>query len=121
MPESLPLFKPPYSRLTANQHETPGEHVWMVPLGDGNGIRRHPMLKDLNLPPVGGDQHDSSGPLLTEDADRSRDHDRRDQRWTAAGRARQSDRPNIASVDLPGLAIGTPMTYMIDNKAVTSR
>ncbi len=114
MPESLPLFKPPYSRLTAINMNT-GEHVWMVPLGDGNGIRRHPMLKDLDLPAVGGDST-TSGPLLTKTlivhaitTGGTNDGPRLVARDKATGR-------NIASVDLPGLAIGTPMTYMIDNK-----
>ena len=44
MPEGLPLFKPPYSRMTGidmnrNQHE------WMVPLGDGKAFRNNPRLK----------------------------------------------------------------------------
>jgi probable HAF family extracellular repeat protein len=52
--QGLPLFKPPYSRMTAIDMNT-GEHLWMMPLGDGNLIRNHPMLKDLNLPPLGGD------------------------------------------------------------------
>ena len=28
-----------------------GEHLWMTPLG--NGPRSHPLLRDLNLPPLG--------------------------------------------------------------------
>ena len=63
MPQGLPLFKPPYSRMTAIDMNT-GEHAWMMPLGDGNSVRHHPMLKALNLPPVGGDST-LSGPLLT--------------------------------------------------------
>jgi quinoprotein glucose dehydrogenase len=114
MPESLPLFKPPYSRMTAINMNT-GEHIWMVPLGDGNGIRRHPMLKDLDLPPVGGDST-TSGPLVTKTlivhaitTGGSNNGPRLVARDKATGRA-------IASVDLPGLAIGTPMTYMIDGR-----
>src|SRR5262249_24928081 len=63
LPGGLPLFKPPYSRMTAIDMNR-GEHVWMVPLGDGNTVRNHPMLKGLNLPPLGGDSS-TSGPLLT--------------------------------------------------------
>ena len=48
--EGLPLFKPPYARLTAIDMNT-GEHLWMTPLG--NGPRSHPLLRDLNLPPLG--------------------------------------------------------------------
>jgi quinoprotein glucose dehydrogenase len=38
-----------------------GEHVWMVPNGDGP--RNHPLLKPLNLPPLG--HPGRSAPLLT--------------------------------------------------------
>ena len=51
MPQGLPLLKPPYSRMTAIDMNT-GEHEWMVPLGDGDRYRNHPMLRDLNLPPA---------------------------------------------------------------------
>jgi quinoprotein glucose dehydrogenase len=114
MPQGLPLFKPPYSRMTAIDMNT-GEHLWMVPLGDGNDVRHHPMLKDLNLPPVGGDST-LSGPLVT-----------RTLLVSALTRGGRNDGPRlvawnkatgtqIASVDLPGLAIGTPMTYFLDGK-----
>jgi quinoprotein glucose dehydrogenase len=46
----LPLMKPPYGRITAIDMNT-GTKVWMVPNGDGP--RNHPLLKDLNLPPLG--------------------------------------------------------------------
>jgi quinoprotein glucose dehydrogenase len=114
MPQGLPLFKPPYSRMTAINMNT-GEHAWMVPQGDGNAVRHHPMLKGLNLPPVGGD-HSTSGPLLTKTV-----------LISALTRGGRNDGPRliardkatgaeIASVDLPDRAIGTPMTYMVDGK-----
>jgi quinoprotein glucose dehydrogenase len=114
MPQNLPLFKPPYSRMTAINMNT-GEHIWMMPLGDGNAIRRHPMLKDLNLPPLGGDST-TSGPLLTKTllitaltSGGRNNAPRLVARDKAAGK-------EVASVDLPGIAIGTPMTYLIDDK-----
>lgn len=48
--DDLWLFKPPYSRVTAIDMNK-GEHAWMAPVG--NGPRNHPLLKDLNLPPLG--------------------------------------------------------------------
>lgn len=54
----LPLFKPPYSRLTAidlNQ----GEPVWSRALGEGP--RRHPLLRELDLPLLGSG---GRGPVL---------------------------------------------------------
>ena len=44
MPQGLPLFKPPYSRMTAIDMNT-GEHLWMAPLGNGDNVRQHPLLR----------------------------------------------------------------------------
>ncbi len=49
-PRGLPLLKPPYGRITAINMNT-GDHVWMVPNGDGP--RDHPDIAHLNLPPLG--------------------------------------------------------------------
>ncbi len=59
-PRGLPLFKPPYGRVTVIDMNT-GEHVWMVPNGDGP--RDHPDLVDLNLGKLGVPGRPS--PLLT--------------------------------------------------------
>ena len=53
-PRGLPLTKPPYGRITAMDLNT-GDHVWMVPNGDGP--RDHPDLRHLNLPPLGQPGH----------------------------------------------------------------
>ena len=114
MPGGLPLFKPPYSRMTAIDMNT-GEHAWMIPLGDGNVVRNHPMLKALNLPPVGGDST-MSGPLLTKTLlinALTRGGSTDGPRLVAYDKATGKE---IGSVDLPGVAIGTPMTYMLDGK-----
>jgi quinoprotein glucose dehydrogenase len=59
-PQGLPLMKPPYGRITAIDLNR-GEHTWMVP--NGEGPRDHPLLRSLNLPPLG---HASRGaPLVT--------------------------------------------------------
>lgn len=112
MPQGLPLLKPPYSRMTAINMNT-GEHAWWVPTGNGNRYRNHPRLRHLNLPPLGGD-NGFNGPLLTKtlllycltaggtnDGPRLVAYDK-------------IDGTEIASVDLPSGAIGTPMTYMVD-------
>ena len=114
MPGGLPLFKPPYSRITAIDMNV-GTHAWMVPAGNGNTVRSLPLLKPLNLQPVGGDST-LSGPLLTKtlliyaltaggtnNGPRLVAYDKR------SGR-------EVASTDLPGFAIGTPMTYMVEGK-----
>ncbi len=112
MPRGLPLWKPPYSRMTAIDMNT-GEHLWMTPLGNGDRIRNHPMLRDLDLPPLGGDDS-RSGPVLTKTL--------LVHALTAGGTDggprlvaynKVTGEP-VGSVDLPGGAIGTPMTYMLD-------
>ncbi len=112
MPQGLPLWKPPYSRMTAIDMNR-GEHLWMTPLGDGNRLRNHPLLRDLDLPPLGGDDS-RSGPLLTKTV--------LVHALTTGG---TNDGPRLvaydkvsgeptASVDLLGGAMGTPMTYIVD-------
>ncbi|MGI9260724.1 MAG: pyrroloquinoline quinone-dependent dehydrogenase, partial [Woeseiaceae bacterium] len=52
-PDDLPLFKPPYSRITAIDMNT-GEHVWMVPVGETpQNIVDHPKLQGLDIPNTG--------------------------------------------------------------------
>lgn len=48
--DSLPLLKPPYARVTAIDLNK-GDTKWVTAIGDGP--RNHPLLKDLNLPPMG--------------------------------------------------------------------
>ena len=113
MPRGLPLFKPPYSRMTAIDMNT-GEHVWMTPLGNGDRLRRHPMLRELNLPPLGGDGR--GGPLLTKTlliTALSAGGSRGGPRLVAYDKATGEE---LASVDLPRGAIGTPMTYLQDGR-----
>ncbi len=59
-PDGLPLFKPPYGRITAIDLNT-GEHLWMK--AHGNGPRSHPRLKDLDLPALGWPHR--GAPLVT--------------------------------------------------------
>jgi len=48
--DGLPIIKPPYGRIVAIDLNR-GEHLWTAVNGDGP--RNHPLLKDLNLPPLG--------------------------------------------------------------------
>jgi quinoprotein glucose dehydrogenase len=59
-PQGLPLTKPPYGRITALDLNR-GEQAWMV--ANGDGPRNHPLLKPLNLPPLG--QAVRAAPLVT--------------------------------------------------------
>jgi len=49
-PRGLPLVKPPYGRITA-QDLNRGDNVWMMPNGDGP--RHDPAIRHLNLGPLG--------------------------------------------------------------------
>jgi quinoprotein glucose dehydrogenase len=59
--DGLPLFKPPYARVTAIDLNK-GELLWTSAVG--NGPRDHPLLKGLNLPAL-GDAMDGIGILAT--------------------------------------------------------
>jgi quinoprotein glucose dehydrogenase len=92
-----------------------GDHVWMKPMGNGDRIRNHRLLRDLDLPPLGGDSS-RAGPLLTPDllvyaltAGGTDDGPR----LVALDKATGEE---LAQVDLPGGAIGTPMTYMLNGR-----
>ena len=113
MPRGLPLLKPPYSRMTAIDLND-GQHAWMHANGNGDRYRNHPLLRDLDLPPLGGEGH--GGPVLTKTLLVSA--------LSAGGRdggprlvARDKTTGEIVgSVDLPAGAIGTPMTYLHEGK-----
>ncbi len=52
-PDDLPIFKPPYSRITAIDMNT-GEHLWYIPVGETPEIvLDHPQLKDMDIPNTG--------------------------------------------------------------------
>ena len=113
MPQGLPLWKPPYSRMTAIDMNA-GEHRWMTPLGNGDRFRTHPRLRDLDLPPLGGDGR--GRPLATKTL-----------LVTALAAGGTDGGPRLAaydkttgrevgSVDLPAGAIGVPMTFMVEGK-----
>jgi len=109
--DGLPLVKPPYSRITAYDMNT-GTITWQVPLGDGP--RTHPLLKDLNPPPLGGGR---GYPLLTSEllfvAHRGGPTgDPKGEREAPSLRALDKKTgQEIARIDLP-LGPSTPMTYV---------
>lgn len=114
MKQGLQLFKPPYSRMTAIDMNK-GEHLWMTPTGNGDRLRNNPLLKPLNLPPLGG-SGSITGPVLTKTlliyalSDGGSDNG---PRLTAYDKATGRE---LASVDLPGIALGTPMTYKLGDR-----
>ena len=51
--QGLPLFKPPYSRITAIDMNT-GEHLWWIPVGDTpNSVLEHDALEGMEIPNTG--------------------------------------------------------------------
>ncbi|WP_420448411.1 hypothetical protein [Candidatus Palauibacter sp.] len=51
--QGLPLFKPPYSRITAIDMNT-GEHLWWIPVGDTpDGVLEHDALQGMEIPNTG--------------------------------------------------------------------
>ena len=115
-PSGLPLFKPPWGRITAIDLNT-GDHAWMVPHGDGP---REAVSKAVgrDVGPLGSG---GGGPLLTKSllfvAQGAGGRGAR-----AGGGAnvlRAFDKATgkvVAAIELPATPSGTPMTYMADGK-----
>jgi quinoprotein glucose dehydrogenase len=115
-PQGLPLFKPPFGRLTAIDL-TSGTHLWMVPIGEGP--RRHPLLEPLGLGKLGWDRR--SFPLATRTLLFVA------QMGPPAGMQRAHQDPGlevldktsgdlIAKIELPEHATGALMTYFVSGK-----
>jgi quinoprotein glucose dehydrogenase len=59
--EGLPIFKPPYSTITAIDMNT-GEHIWQIPVGETpDAIKNHPKLQGID---VGNTGTGSKAPML---------------------------------------------------------
>ena len=112
-PQELPLFKPPYARLTAYDLNN-GERAWMVPHGDG--IRQR--LIDLGIPdpgPVGGGGY--TGPLLTKNLLFLGHGGRRGGGQPPVLRAFDKRTGTVVhATELPVTPSGTPMTYMAEGR-----
>jgi quinoprotein glucose dehydrogenase len=106
-PSGLPLFKPPYTSITAIDLNT-GEMNWKIPIGDGP--RDHELLKDLELPPLGDDGRAfvlaTSSLLLVA-------HSARPPRLYAYDKATGDE---VCRIELPQSPSGTLMTYMAGEK-----
>ena len=116
-PFGLPLTKPPYGRLTAIDMNR-GEHVWQVAVGDGP--RDHPMLRDLDLPPLG--IANRAAPLVTktmlfigEGSDAMLGVARG--AWGTMFRAlNKATGETIWEMELPAGTTSAPMTYLDNGK-----
>ena len=113
--EGLPIWKPPYGRITAFNLNT-GEQVWMA--ANGDGPRNHPLLKDLHLPPLGIPNR--AAPLLTrtllflgEGSDAIMGTPQVDWGWGKKFRAYvKATGAELWEIELPSGTTGGPMTYL---------
>jgi quinoprotein glucose dehydrogenase len=52
-PDGIPMFKPPYSHITAIDMNT-GEHLWQLPIGETpDRVANHPALQGMDIPTTG--------------------------------------------------------------------
>jgi quinoprotein glucose dehydrogenase len=113
-PQGLPLTKPPYGRITAIDLNK-GEHLWMA--ANGDGPRDHPLLKDLNLPPLGIPSRPA--PLLTKTMLFIGEGSDAMFGGTGGKKFRAYDKTTGAVIwetDLPAGTTGAPMAYMFRGK-----
>jgi quinoprotein glucose dehydrogenase len=117
--EGLPIIKGPYGRITALDLNK-GTQVWMA--ANGDGPRYHPLLKDLNLPPLGVPNRPA--PLLTktllflgEGSNAVSGTPQVDWGWGKKFRAYDKATGKVLwETDLPSGTTGGPMTYMLRGK-----
>ena len=116
-PSGLPLLKPPYGSVTAYDMNK-GEKLWTI--ANGDGPRNHPLLKNLNLPPLG--EPGRPAPLLTKtllflgessDAISGRDGAPGPRKFRAYDKASGDV---IWEKELPAGTTGGPITYMVDGR-----
>jgi quinoprotein glucose dehydrogenase len=115
-PKGIPLFKPPYGRITAINLNT-GEHAWMIPHGDGPR-KKISEIVGRDVGPLGSG---GGGPLLTKTLlfVAQGAAGRGGRAGGAEHKFRAFDKPTgkvVAEVALPGSPSGTPMTYMAGGK-----
>jgi quinoprotein glucose dehydrogenase len=115
-PRGLPLFKPPWGRITAINLNT-GDHAWMIPHGDGPR-KQISELVGRDVGPLGSG---GGGPLLTKTLlfVGQGAGGRGARGGGGANVLRAFDKASgkvVAAIELPQAPSGTPMTYMTDGK-----
>ena len=116
-PRGLPLVKPPWGRITAIDLNT-GDHLWMVP--NGEGIRDHEALQVLDLPRLGTPGRPA--PLLTKTLlfiGEGSPSMLAMPRFAGGKMFRAYDKDTgevLWEMELPAGTTGAPMTYMADGK-----
>ena len=118
--DGLPLFKPPYSRMTAiDMHR--GEILWTAPLG--NGPRNHPLLQGLDLPPLGNRAMTTSVLVTKSLVFGTMTKGRSPERWGDEEADRQllfafdkADGALLRTFLLDGRSAAAPMTYLHEGR-----
>lgn len=110
-PQGLPLFKPPFGRITAIDMNT-GEHLWMKPNGDTPpAIRDHPALAGVEFPPTGSPTR--AVLLVTKTLLFAGEG------WSGGPYLRAYDKRSgeiVAQLAMPAPVTSLPVTYMHDGK-----
>ncbi len=110
-PQGLPLFKPPFGRITAIDMNT-GDHLWMKPNGGTPpAIRNHPALSGIELEPTGSPARALL--LVTKTLLFAGEG------WRGEPYFRAYDKLTgeiVAELEMPAQATGLPMTYMHEGK-----
>lgn len=116
----LPITKPPYGSIVAIDMNK-GEILWRV--ANGDGPRNHPLLKDLNLPPLG--TQNRASPLVTKsllfigEGKNGPNGPSRIPAWGGGKKFRALDKASgktLWETQLPGGTSGAPITYMAGGK-----
>jgi quinoprotein glucose dehydrogenase len=103
----LPIFKPPYGRITAVDMNT-GEHLWWIPNGETPArIAENPLLEGVDLPNTGY-QGDATV-LVTKSLLMWAEGRGGNATWYAADKLTGE---RVGAVELPAASSTAPMTYM---------
>lgn len=107
--EGLPIFQPPYGRITAIDMNT-GEHLWWIPNGDTpESIATHPLLTGIDLPNTGFQGNATAlvtGSLLMFAEGRGGRPV-----WYAVDKATGE---RVGAIEIPAPTSTAPMTYLHD-------
>jgi glucose dehydrogenase len=105
----LPIFKPPYGRITAIDMNT-GEHLWWIANGDTpDRIKENPLLEGIDIPNTG--YQGDADVLITKSLLMWAEGRGGRALWYAADK-RTGER--VGAVEIPASASTAPMTYMHD-------
>jgi quinoprotein glucose dehydrogenase len=109
--EGLPLYKPPYGRITAIDLNT-GETLWWIPNGDTpDNIKNHAMLRGVTLPRTGKGTHATA--IVTRTLLMYGDGRGGASLFHAVNKQTGEE---IATVELPAPTNTAPMTYMHEGR-----